>query len=282
MKGLLVFGRSGQVARELAALAPEGRFLGRDQADLRDASACADQIGDASVVINAAAHTAVDQAEAEPELAHAINAAAPAAMALACRTRGIPFLHLSSDYVFAGDGDAPRAEDAPTGPLNVYGASKLAGEEAVMAQGGQSAIMRTSWVFSGHGRNFLTSMLALGATRSSLSIVDDQIGGPTPARDIASALLTMAEAMQQDPAKAGIFHFAGSPDVSWAAFAAQIFEQAGISCRVDPIPSSGYPTPARRPLNSRLDCTRIHRAFGIERPDWRQAVQRILHPEIQP
>lgn len=281
MRDLLVFGRTGQVARELARLAPKARFLGRDQADLSDPHACADAIGGAGAVINAAAYTAVDRAEAEPQLAHRINAEAPAAMARACRMRGIPFVHISSDYVFTGEGNAPRREDDPTGPLNVYGASKLAGERAVLDQGGQAAILRTSWVFSGHGRNFLTTMLNLGASRDRLSIVDDQIGGPTPAADIAAALLRMVRMMQDDPAKAGIFHLSGAPDVSWAGFAASIFEQAGLACRVDPIPTADYPTPAKRPLNSRLDCSRIQREFGIERPDWRQAIGRILNSERQ-
>ncbi|WP_378948666.1 dTDP-4-dehydrorhamnose reductase [Paracoccus sp. R86501] len=281
MRDLLVFGRTGQVARELARLAPEARFLGRDQADLSDPQACADAVGGAQAVINSAAYTAVDQAESDPELAHRINADAPAAMAMACRARGIPFLHVSSDYVFSGEGSAARDEDAPTGPLNIYGASKLAGEDAVMETGGQSAILRTSWVFSRHGRNFLTTMLALGAQRDSLAIVDDQIGGPTPASDIAAALLRMAGVMRDDPTKTGIFHLSGAPDVSWAGFAASIFAQAGLACRVDPIPTSDYPTPARRPLNSRLDCHRIQQAFGIERPDWRQAVARILDRERQ-
>ncbi len=282
MEGLLVFGRTGQVARELAALAPDARFLGRDQADLADPQACANAIGNATAVINAAAYTAVDQAQSDPQMAHRINADAPAAMALACRMRDIPFLHISSDYVFSGQGSAPRAEDAATDPLNVYGASKLAGERAVMEQGGQSAILRTSWVFSGHGRNFVTTMLRLGASRDSISVVDDQVGGPTPAADIAAALLTMAAAMHDDPSKGGIFHLSGAPDISWAGFATQIFHDAGLSCRVDPIPTADYPTPAPRPLNSRLECSRIRRAFGIERPDWRQALGRILNGERQP
>lgn len=282
MQGLLVFGRTGQVARELAALAPDARFLGRDQADLADPQACANAIGSATAVINAAAYTAVDQAQSDPQMAHRINADAPAAMALACRMRDIPFLHVSSDYVFSGQGSAPRAEDAATDPLNVYGASKLAGERAVMEQGGQSAILRTSWVFSGHGRNFVTTMLRLGASRDSISVVDDQVGGPTPAADIAAALLTMAATMRDDPSKGGIFHLSGAPDISWAGFATQIFHDAGLSCRVDPIPTADYPTPAPRPLNSRLECSRIRRAFGIERPDWRQALGRILNGERQP
>lgn len=282
MTCLLVFGRTGQVARELGRLAPNARFLGRDQADLSDPAACARAIQDADVVINAAAYTAVDQAEAEPELAYTINAEAPAAMARACRQKSIPFLHVSSDYVFDGSGEQPRDEIAPTAPLNVYGASKLAGEQAIISVGGQWAILRTSWVFSAHGSNFVKTMLRLGASRNQLGVVSDQIGGPTPAADIAAALLSMARQMQRDPAKGGLVHFTGVPHVSWAGFAQQIFETAGLDCRIDPITTANYPTPARRPLNSRLDCTRITREFGISQPDWRKALTSILTLQEQP
>ncbi|MFN3525782.1 MAG: SDR family oxidoreductase, partial [Paracoccus sp. (in: a-proteobacteria)] len=189
MRDLLVFGRSGQVARELARLAPDARFLGREQADLTDPDACAAAIIGANAVLNAAAYTAVDRAEAEPALAHRINAEAPAAMSRACAAQGIPFLHISTDYVFDGSGTSARAEDAATGPLGVYGASKLAGEAGVAAAGGQWAVMRTSWVFSAHGSNFVKTMLRLGAERPALSVVSDQTGGPTPAASIASACL---------------------------------------------------------------------------------------------
>lgn len=276
MRDLLVFGRSGQVARELARLAPEARFLGREQADLTDPDACAAAIIGANAVLNAAAYTTVDRAEAEPALAHRINAEAPAAMARACAAQGIPFLHVSTDYVFDGSGAAARAEDAATGPLGVYGASKLAGEAGVAAAGGQWAILRTSWVFSAHGSNFVKTMLRLGAERPALSVVSDQTGGPTPAASIASACLTVLAAMRDDPGKGGLYHFAGAPNTSWAGFAGQIMARAGLACRIDPIPTADYPTPARRPLNSRLDCGAIARDFGIQRPDWRQGLDRVL------
>ncbi|MGP9803370.1 dTDP-4-dehydrorhamnose reductase [Paracoccus sp. NSM] len=276
MRGLLVFGRSGQVAREVARLAPDARFLGRDQADLTDPEACARAIKGAGAVLNAAAYTAVDQAETEPQTAHAVNALAPAAMARAAAAEGIPFLHLSSDYVFDGSGDHPRAEDAPTGPLGIYGASKLAGEQAVAQAGGQWAVMRTSWVFGAHGRNFVKTMLRLGAERDEVSVVDDQIGGPTPADAVAVAVLQMLARMRDDPAKGGLYHFAGDPQISWAGFAARIMAQAGLACRIRPIASADYPTPARRPLNSRLDCTAITRDFGLARPDWRDGLDRVL------
>lgn len=278
MEGLLVFGRTGQVARELARLAPDARFAGRDMADLSRPADCAALIRATAprAVINAAAWTAVDKAEADAEAARIVNADAPGAMATACADLGIPFLHVSTDYVFDGTGDAPRAEDAPTGPLNVYGATKLAGEQAVAAAGGHWSILRTSWVFSAHGANFLHTMLRLGAERPRLTVVADQIGGPTPAVAIAAALLSMARQMSDDPDKSGLFHFAGRPDVSWAGFAREIMAQAGLPAVIEDIPTTAYPTPATRPLNSRLDCGRIARVFGIERPDWRDALTNIL------
>ena len=279
MSGLLVFGYTGQVARELAALEPQARFLGRDEADLSDPAACAAAIRAAApdAVINAAAYTAVDRAESDADTARRVNADSPAAMAQACAALGIPFLHISTDYVFDGSGEAPRTEDAPTGPLGTYGATKLAGEEAIRAAGGRWAVMRTSWVFSAHGANFVKTMLRLGAERDRLTIVADQIGGPPPAADIAATALAMIRAMQQDPSKGGLHHFAGAPDVSWADFAREIFAQAGLTPEVVDIPTADYPTPARRPLNSRLDCSRIARDFGIPRPDWRAGLARVLH-----
>ena len=278
MNGLLVFGRTGQVARELARLAPEARFLGRDEADLSDPDACARAIRDAGcqAVINAAAYTAVDRAETEPDLAGQINAAAPAAMASAAAGLRIPFVHISTDYVFDGSGDQPWVETDLTGPLGVYGASKLDGERGIAAAGGQWAVLRTSWVFSAHGANFVKTMLRLGAERDELRVVADQHGGPTPAADIASACLTMAQAMRAEPALGGVYHFSGAADTNWAGFAREIMAQAGLACRVTDIASSDYPTPARRPMNSRLDCSAIRRDFGISRPDWRAGLAQVL------
>lgn len=278
MNDLLVIGRTGQVAMELARLIPDARFVGRDEADLADPAACAGVIGAArpAAVINAAAYTAVDRAETDAATARAVNAAAPGAMAAACAGLGVPFVHISTDYVFDGSGDAPRAEDAPTGPLGVYGATKLEGERAIAAAGGQWAVLRTSWVFSAHGSNFVKTMRRLGAERPRLTIVADQVGGPTPAAAIAAAVLTMARAMQADPALGGIHHFAGAPDVSWADFARAIFALSGMATEVEEITTSAYPTPARRPLNSRLDCTAIARDFGIARPDWREGLVAVI------
>ncbi len=273
---VLVFGQTGQVARELQRLLPDATYLGRDRADLSDPAACAAAIagGTWDAVINAAAWTAVDKAEAEEAAATVVNGAAPGAMARACAARDIPFLHVSTDYVFDGSGDRAFAVDGPTAPLGAYGRSKLAGEREVQAAGGRWLILRTSWVFSAHGSNFVKTMLRLGAERESLNVVADQIGGPTPAADIAAALVTMARAMAAGQA-GGIQHFSGAPDVSWADFARAIMAGAGLSCRIEDIPSSAYPTPARRPLNSRLDCSAL-RAFGLSRPDWRVGLSDVL------
>ena len=278
---VLVFGQTGQVARELQRLLPDATYLGRDRADLSDSAACAAAIavGTWDAVINAAAWTAVDKAEAEEVAATVVNGAAPGAMARACAARDIPFLHVSTDYVFDGSGDRAFAVDGPTAPLGAYGRSKLAGEREVQAAGGRWLILRTSWVFSAHGSNFVKTMLRLGAERESLNVVADQIGGPTPAADIAAALVTMARAMAAGQA-GGIQHFSGAPDVSWADFARAIMAGAGLSCRIEDIPSSAYPTPARRPLNSRLDCSAL-RAFGLSRPDWRVGLSDVLK-EILP
>ena len=267
---LLVFGHTGQVARALARLAPEAVFLSRAEADLSNPAACAAAIRAQAprAVINAAAWTAVDAAETQEAEATVINADAPGAMARECAALGIPFLTISTDYVFDGSGSTPWTPDAPTGPLNAYGRSKLAGERAVQEAGGTTAILRTSWVFSADGANFLKTMLRLSQTRDALSIVDDQIGGPTPAESIARAALRISEAMTAGH-PGGIWHIAGAPYVSWAEFAAWIFACAGRQVTITPIATTGYPTPAPRPLNSRLDCTTLARDFTLRPPDWK-------------
>ncbi|MEX5728049.1 dTDP-4-dehydrorhamnose reductase [Rhodovulum iodosum] len=275
---LLIFGKTGQVATELARRAPGAVFLGREDAALTDAAACAARIAGsgADAVINAAAYTAVDKAEEDEATALAVNGTAPAAMARAAADKGIPLLHISTDYVFDGSGDTPWTPDAPTAPLGAYGRTKLAGEEGVRAAGGRHAILRTSWVVSAHGGNFLKTMLRLSETREALNVVADQVGGPTPAGAIADALLRMALALHRGEAEGGTYHFSGAPDVSWADFAREIFAQAGRDVTVTDIPASAYPTPAARPANSRLDCTTLMRDFGIARPDWRQGLAEIL------
>lgn len=274
---ILVFGKSGQVATELQRLCPDAVYLGRAQADLSDPEACRAAIKAHAprAVINAAAYTAVDRAETEEALATRINGDAPAAMAMACAQLGIPMVQISTDYVFDGAGTAPFAPEHPTAPLGAYGRSKLIGENGVRAADGPHAILRTSWVFSAHGNNFVKTMLRLGAERSSLTVVADQIGGPTPAKAIAKACLTLAEELQADPGKSGTYHFSGAPETSWAGFAREIMMQAGLTCQIEDIPSADYPTPARRPLNSRLDCTDL-RKVNLSQPDWRKSLADIL------
>ena len=275
---ILVFGKTGQLARELALL--DGvTCLGRAQVDLSDPAACAEAIGHYApvAVINAAAYTAVDRAEEEDALAQVVNGAAPAAMAQACAELDIPFVTVSTDYVFDGSGTTPWQPSDAVAPINAYGRSKLAGEEAVAAVGGRYAILRTSWVVSAHGHNFVKTMLRLGAERDHLSIVGDQIGAPTPARDIAAACLEMARQLRADRGKSGTYHLQGLPEVSWAGVAAEIFAQAGMTCEVTDIATSAYPTPAARPLNSRLDCATLETVFNISQPDWRLGLRDILN-----
>ncbi|MEI6800952.1 MAG: dTDP-4-dehydrorhamnose reductase, partial [Pseudomonadota bacterium] len=227
----------------------------------------------------AAAYTAVDKAESDEATAQTVNGAAPTAMAARCADLDIPFLHISTDYVFDGAGTLPFAPDHPTAPRNAYGRSKLAGEEGIRAAKGGHLILRTSWVVSAHGANFVKTMLRLGASRDSLNVVADQIGGPTPAGDIADALIAAALAMVQG-AKGGTHHFSGAPDVSWADFARAIMAQAGLTCQINDIATTAYPTPAARPLNSRLDCSGFEAEFGICRPDWRLGLKLILQELI--
>jgi dTDP-4-dehydrorhamnose reductase len=274
---ILIFGETGQLARELAA-DETVTCLGRDQADLSHPAACAAAIRQAQpqAVINAAAYTAVDKAESDEALASVINGAAPGAMAATCADMGIPFVTVSTDYVFDGSGTAPWQPGDATGPLNAYGRSKLAGEEAVRAAGGAYAILRTSWVVSAHGNNFVKTMLRLGRERDRLTIVADQIGAPTPARDIAAACLAMARQLAEDAGKSGTYHLQGAPETSWADVARAVFAEANITCQVEDIPTTAYPTPAARPLNSRLDCASLEQTFGILQPDWRLGLRDIL------
>lgn len=274
---ILAFGKTGQVATELQRLGGV-LALGRSEADLSDPTACADAIRHHApkAVINAAAYTAVDRAEEEEPLASIINGDAPTAMAQACLELGIPLIQISTDYVFEGTGDAPWQPDDVTAPRNAYGRTKLAGENGIRDSGASHVILRTSWVVSAHGANFVKTMLRLSETRDALTIIADQIGGPTPARDIAAACLQITEQLIQDPSKSGTYHFSGVTDVSWADFATEIFAQSERVITVTPIPTSDYPTPAKRPLNSRMDCNSTEQVFGIKRPKWQDGLKEIL------
>lgn len=274
---LLVFGKTGQVSTELGQLS-EAVCLGRAEADLSDPAACAKAIKAANpnVVINAAAYTAVDRAEEEEDLATIINGDTPGAMAAACAELGVPFVHISTDYVFDGKGEAPFLPDAETNPLGAYGRSKLKGEALVRASGATHAILRTSWVFSAHGNNFVKTMLRVSETRDELKVVDDQIGGPTSARSIARACLSLADQLGKAPEKSGTYHFSGAPDISWHGFATEIFSQVGKPMTIHAIPTSEYPTPAARPGNSRMDCNSTQQNFGIAQPEWQADLAEVL------
>ncbi len=278
---LLVFGKTGQVAQELARRLPGGTtaaFLDREAADLSNPAACAAIIAatNADAIINAAAWTAVDNAESYEQAATVINGLSPTAMAAAAARRGIPFIHISTDYVFDGTGTAPFAPDDPTAPLGAYGRSKLAGELGVSGAGGPYVILRTSWVFSAHGANFVKTMLRLAQTRTHLRVVGDQTGGPTSAASIADACLVATSALRKNPALSGTYHYSGAPDTTWAAFARAIFHASDRAVTVEDIPTAAYPTPAQRPLNSRLDCSATTAAFGLGRPDWTTDLARVL------
>ena len=274
---MIVFGKTGQVATELQRLGGVV-VLSRSDADLSDPRACADAIRyhSPSAVINSAAYTAVDKAEDEEHLARVINGDAPTAMAEACALLDIPLVHISTDFVFGGAGETPWMPSDLTAPKNAYGRSKWAGEIGVRNSGAVHAILRTSWVISAHGTNFVKTMLRLSETQATLNVVADQIGGPTPARDIAEACLGIAAQLIQDPSKSGNYHFSGVPDVSWAEFATEIFDQAGRTVIVKPISTHQYPTPAERPLNSRMDCSSTEQVFGITRPNWHDGLKEII------
>ncbi|MBC6438644.1 MAG: dTDP-4-dehydrorhamnose reductase [Rhodobacteraceae bacterium] len=280
---ILVFGATGQVGRVLAQQ-PGVHALDRGQADLTEPAACAEAILAVrpGMVINAAAYTRVDAAETEEAVAQLVNADAPGAMAQACARMAVPFVHISTDYVFDGSGDEPWRPNAPTAPLNAYGRTKQAGEAAVLSAGGIAAILRTSWVFDLTGQNFVTTMLRLGAERDSVRVVADQVGGPTPAGALARACWRVGLHLQQTQGNGGCYHFSGTPDTSWAGFARAILDSAGLTCAIEDILTAEFPTPAMRPRNSRLDCNDTEAVFGLQRPDWRAALTHGLTRRKEP
>ncbi len=287
---LLLLGPDGQVGWELRrALAPLGDVIaaGRNEgADLANPQALAALVRrvQPSVIVNAAAYTAVDKAESEPALAHTINAEAPGALAREAAACGAWLLHYSSDYVFDGSGDQPRDETASTGPLSVYGHSKLAGETQIRASGCRHLILRTSWVYAARGGNFARTMLRLAAERDRLTVVDDQIGAPTGADLLADLAAHLLRSVQAKPELSGTYHACAGGETSWCAYARHVIEWArvrGQPIRVPaeavlPIPSSAYPVPARRPLNSRLDTRKLRETFGLQLPPWQIGVERML------
>jgi dTDP-4-dehydrorhamnose reductase len=286
---LLVTGSQGQVVRSLIERAGpdlEVVAIGRPELDLEHpgdlAALFARRAPDA--IVNAAAYTAVDKAEGERDKAFAVNGAGAGAVAAAARSLNVPIVQISTDYVFNGSGDRPLRETDPTGPIGVYGASKLAGEEAVAAATPDHAILRTAWVYAPFGANFVRTMLRLAATRDELKVVGDQLGTPTSALDIAAAIEAVARNLvaRRDEARLrGLFHMtaAGGP-ISWADFATEIFRQSalrgGPSARVTPIPASEYPTPARRPVWSLLDGGKLASVHGVTLPDWRDGLAQTI------
>lgn len=278
----LVCGRNGQVAQALqGALAGLGEvhLVGRDKLDQAQPELLREPLRQLApdLIINAAAYTAVDQAESEPELAFAINAEAPRVLAEEAARLGVPLIHYSTDYVFDGCKSEPYNEDDTTHPLGVYGKSKLAGEQAIRAVAGEHLILRTSWVYSLHGRNFLLTMQRLLQQRAQLKVVDDQVGAPTWAATIAASTRALIERWQNGQAGAwGTYHLTAQGETSWFGFAQAIGEQLkarGLPCaELLPIPSRDYPTPAKRPLNSRLDCSRLAREWQVSQPHWHDAL----------
>ena len=274
---ILVFGKTGQIAAELSTF-ESLKTLGREKANLYKPLECREAIlfYKPKAVINVAAYTAVDNAESDEYLARQINGEAVAMMAATCAELNIPLVHISTDYVFDGSGTTPWLTSDIPNPINAYGRSKLQGERAIESSGCIYVILRTSWVVSAHGNNFLKTMLRLSERKHSLNVVDDQIGGPTFASDIAHTCVLIAEQLIKEPSKKGIYHYTGQPDVSWFQFAKQIFEKAGAQIVATPILTSDYPTPALRPLNSRLNCSTTKEVFGISRPFWYDALENIL------
>ena len=292
---VLIAGRTGQLAIELLDRLPrDGHQAIAQEApelDLTDPASIARAVEAATpeVIVNAAAYTAVDKAEGQRDLAFAVNATGAGLLAEAASRRGIPFVHVSTDYVFPGDGGAPYSEEAPTGPIGVYGESKLAGEQAVLAANPRSIILRTAWVCSPHGNNFVKTMLRVGQERDVVSVVADQHGAPSFAADLADAIARilprLANAAAGD-AGFGVFHLTGAPHTTWHGFAAAIFEGAAARGLKTPelraIRTAEYPTPARRPADGRLDCGKITRIHGIQPADWRQSLSRCLDALIGP
>ncbi len=282
---LLVLGANGQIGSAMKALHPTAVFLDRKDADLAKPAMIESVLESHApdMVINAAAYTQVDNAEAEEKIAFTINAESPSVIAIYCAGRDIPFVHYSTDYVFNGSGEKPWKEDDEVSPLSVYGRTKLAGEDRIKQVGGRYLIFRTSWLYDATGKNFLNTMLRLGAEREELKVVSDQMGAPTYVPQLARASLkALGNALRKEEFPSGVYHLCHAGATSWYGFATAIFEQAraqGVSLKVHkihPIPTEQYPTPAKRPKNSRLDCNKAYQVLGVEMPSWQQGLQACM------
>lgn len=280
MKKILITGANGQLGSELKVLSKdfsqfEWIFTDREELDLCDLENLTSELSkiNPQFIINCAAHTAVDRAEAEIELSDVLNHQAVGIMAKWCQTNEAKFIHVSTDYVFDGTASNPLTESASTGPINVYGQTKLAGEIACMRENPNAIIIRTSWVYSSFGANFVKTMSRLMQERDSLSVVNDQIGSPTYAGDLAQAIMTI---ITHQHWQAGIYHFSNEGEISWHEFALSIKEIGGFDCLVSGIPSSAYPTPAKRPQYSLLDKTKIKNTFGVLVPDYKESLSRCM------
>lgn len=280
-KKILVTGANGQLGNELRYIANQWQqldfvFTDVDELDITDQQAICSAVNDNSIdlVVNCAAYTAVDKAEGDPDKARLLNADAPGMLARAISARGGEMIHISTDYVFEGDSCKPYTEDCPTGPRSVYGSTKLEGERQVAEGCAKSVILRTAWLYSPYGNNFVKTMLRLGRERESLNVVFDQIGTPTYAHDLAVAIATIAAADQKTY---GTFHFSNEGVTSWYDFTKAIHRLAGItSCKVSPIRTEQYPTPAQRPAFSVLDKTKIKQAYNISIPHWEESLKECL------
>jgi dTDP-4-dehydrorhamnose reductase len=275
---ILVFGKNGQVASEIKNIFSNAIFFDRDEANFLDPELCAQIVLESNVdiVINTSAYTDVDGAESEFENAILINGVTPGYIASACKKKGIPLIHISSDYIFPGNGYNPWVVGDKPGPINSYGKSKLLGENEIIKSNCQYVILRTSWVFSQYSDNFVKTMLKISKDNRKIKVVSDQIGGPTSAFDIAKTCLDVATFLYENKTSSFLFHYAGYPNVSWSEFAKEIFLFAGIDIIVEDIPTSSYPTLALRPLNSRLDCNDIYLILSIERPFWKESLKNVV------
>ena len=274
---ILLFGKTGQVARELCNR-PNVSAMGRDKADFTEPEKIIEIVKstNADIIINAAAYTAVDLAEDEFQLASIINGTTVTEIAKVAAKRHIPFLHISTDYVFKGDGNLSWKTNDQTNPQNSYGKSKLIGERGIIKAGGPHVILRTSWVFSAHGDNFVKTILRLASKNHELNIVNDQIGGPTCANDIADALWKIASDFYAGNGITGIYHFSGKPNSSWAYFASEIFAQTKQDITIKQISTTNFLTKVERPLNSRLDCSSLKIDYGIDQPKWKKGLTNVL------